>query len=328
MDRVSKESRQRGFTLVEVLVSVAVITLVLAFTLQLLSGTSSTIGASSAQLDSASMARIVLDRFENDFAGAVLNGGATVLSYQGTAAENSAIGFATQSRARGPTTAGAAWTTDTRSAFIGYSIRAVVQNIRGSTTASISCLNRGDGRFTFSTNSIGSNATPNLWDAFGAQNSRIPSDLAGSQTLLNWQVIASGVIRMHVSFILDDGRVVQTPPAYRNFFANGGTAPCIPVAFSSATSDDPARRFVTGVVVGLVTLDEPTRNLAYTVDNDFVATVATRLGRPSLDGETPVQVWNRNLRTLTSNDPSDTQYLFPPIRNNVRFYQRFYAVRL
>ena len=310
--------------------SIAVLALLLTFIMQMLSSTTATITASNKQMDTASLARIVLDRFGNDFSGALLNGGATALHYDEPGnTGNSAIGFVSLSRARGPTTTTGPWTTDTRSAFIGYRVRDVAQNVGGTATPMIASLNRGDGRFTFSAREIGSNATYNLWDAFGAGNSRIPSDLSGSsQSILNWQIIAAPVFRFHVSFVLDDGRVVQSPPAFRNFFANGGTGSCIPVAFSASTSADINRRFVKGLVVGVAVLDETTRSLAYQVDKNFVGTISAKLLRPAADGETPVQVWSQRLLTLTSNDPNDPNYLFPPVRQNIRFYQRFYSVSL
>ena len=313
------------------LVSMAVLVLLLTFIMQMLSGTTATIAASNRQMDTAALARIVLDRFGNDFSGALLTGGATALYYEDAGnTGNSAIAFVATSRARGPTSATGPWATDTRSAFIGYRVRAVAQNIAGGTPA-LPSLNRGDGRFTFATRNAANKATYNLWDAFGTGNNRIPNDLTAAtndQELLNWQIIASAIFRFHISFVLDDGRVVQTPPAFNNFFANGGTGSCTPITFSAATSSDPSRRYVTGLVVGVTVLDESTRNLAYQVDNAFWTTAATKLRRPNTNGETPVQVWSRNLETLTSNDPTDPAYLFPPIRQNVRFYQRFYSVSL
>jgi type II secretory pathway pseudopilin PulG len=321
--------------LLEILVAVAVVALILIILVRLVSGTAATINAANKHVDTASMARIVLDRFGTDFAGAILSDGATALYLsepdQPGAPGNSAIGFVTASRARGPTTQTNPWTTDTRSAFVGYRVRSVTQNVGGGKTPSLPCLNRGDGRFTLSVNDMSNSASYNLWDVFGAANLRMPNDLTATsndQHVLNWQPIASSIFRFHISFVLDDGRVVQSPPQYNAFFANGGTGGCIPIAFSRQASADPNGRYVKGLIVGVVVLDETTRDLVYKVDNNFSATIGAKLSRPMFDGETPTAVWTRNLRALTSSNPSAANYLFQPVRENVRFYQQFYSVNL
>lgn len=316
----------------EMLVSMGVVALLLTFVMQMLSSTTATITASNKQMDTASLARIALDRFHNDFTGALLTGGATALFYDEPGnAGNSAIAFVSSSRARGAAQSNP-WTTDTRSAFAGFRVRLGTQNIGLPGTTALPALNRGDGRFTFSTQDIVNKASYNLWDVFGAARSRLPADLteaSGSdENVLNWQIIASGIFRLHISFVLDDGRIVQTPPAYRDFFANGGTGSCVPIAFSASTSADLNRRYVKGLIVGVTVLDEATRNLAYRVDNNFWTTVGEKLRRPTNEGETPVQVWNENLAEFTSSNPNDAEYLFPPVRQNIRFYQRFYSVSL
>lgn len=336
------KARPDGFTLVELLVSVAVVILLLTVVLQMVSGTTSTIAASNKQLDTASLARIVLDRFGNDFSGALLNNGATALYYSEPGnAGNSAIAFVTASRARGPTTQTNPWTTDTRSAFLGYKITPFAQVYLGSTAQSIPSMGRGDGRFTCSVQDIGNKASQNIWDLFGTGNARLPNDITinplpnvpipnprPDEKALNWQIIALGIFRLHISFVLDDGRIVQTPPNYRNFFANGGMSAsgCVPVAFSRNTSADLNLRYVKGLIMGVAVLDETTRNLAYKVDDTFWTTVGNKILRPTADGQTPAPLWTANLLTLTSNDPTDPKYLFPPVRQGIRFYQRFYAV--
>ncbi len=142
--------------------------------------------------------------------------------------------------------------------------------------------------------------------------------------------MANTIFRMHISFVLNDGRIVQTPPTYRNFYSNGGMGGtgCIPIAFSKETSSDLTQAYVKGIIVGLAALDEKTRNLAYKTDNNFWTTVGTKISRPTADGETPVQYWSQKLTTLISDNPADPTYLFPPIRENLRFYQRLYNVNL
>lgn len=331
----AKPAKGHAFTLVELLISMTILLILMTLVTQIISGTNSVIKASSARIDTASLARIVLDRFDNDFSSVMLSNGTTALYYSETNVYgNSAIAFVSGSRARGPTSAFPAYTSDTRGAFVGYRVRPVTQYIGGS-SASIPSLNRGDGRFTLATQSISDQASQNLWDLFGTTNPRLPNDLtlippANDQRVLNWQIIGNAIFRMHISFVLNDGRIVQTPPTYRNFYSNGGMSGtgCIPIAFSKETSSDLTQAYVKGVIVGLAALDEKTRNLAYKTDNNFWTTIGTKISRPTVDGETPVRFWSQKLSTLTSNTPTDPNYLFPPVRENLRFYQRFYNVNL
>src|SRR6267378_1349020 len=166
---IARTAVANGFTLFELLMSMSVVVLLLVCVVELLNGTTATITASNKKLDTASLARIALDRFGNDFSGAVLSGGATALYYSVTSTSgNSAIAFATSSRARGPTTQTNPWTSD-----------------------------------------ISANkASFNLWDVFGTGNARIPNDLtvapsSNDQRVLDWQIIANSIFRLHISFILD-----------------------------------------------------------------------------------------------------------------------------
>ena len=61
------------------LVSVAVLAILFVLVLQLLSGTTATVTASNKQIDTASLARVVFDRFGDDFSGAILSNGGTAL---------------------------------------------------------------------------------------------------------------------------------------------------------------------------------------------------------------------------------------------------------
>jgi prepilin-type N-terminal cleavage/methylation domain-containing protein len=339
-----KPRSRDAFTLAELLISMAILVLLLALVMRIVAGTASLIRASSAQIDTASLARIVLDRFDNDFSGALLSNGSTAVYYSDSTVDgNSAVAFVTSARARGPTTTTQPWTTDTRAAFVGYKVTPFNQLVATNTFQSVPSLGRGDGRITCNVQDIGNKATQNLWDLFGTTNLRLPNDISVNplpnqpipsprpdEKALNWQIAADAAFRLHVSFLLNDGRVVQTPPAYRNFYSNGGMGAtgCIPIAFSKETSNDINQAYVKGLIVGVAMLDGKTRNLAYKVDNTFWTTVGTKISRPTADGETPVQFWSDKLKTLTSNNPGDATYLFPPVRQNLRFYQRFYNVNL
>jgi prepilin-type N-terminal cleavage/methylation domain-containing protein len=65
----STEARRQAFTLVEMLVSVAVLVLILVFTAQMMNSTTISTGLSNKHGDADSQARMVFDRIARDFAG-------------------------------------------------------------------------------------------------------------------------------------------------------------------------------------------------------------------------------------------------------------------
>lgn len=323
--------RYSAFTLVELLVATAVLALLLVMTAQMVGHTMSATTASNRQMDSSSMARIVLDRMTRDFSSAVLNGGATALYYHGSTDPapdpklNSAIGFVCKSRARKH--ALKTVVDDVRGLVVGYKMRNLQVKIAPGTSPNVPLIHRGDAVFTFlnaktGKASGGDNYGSSVWSMFGNGSDRpMPSDLtigASDERLLDWQGFGDGVLRFHISFVLSDGHTVQIPPAYLNFQSNGGTGDCIPIAFSADTSADANKRYVKGLIIGIVVLDESSLRLGYLRDNKYAETLANQLKRPVSDGETPVGIWQANLGNID----------FPPVRQNIRFYQRFCPVNL
>lgn len=332
--------QRRAFTLVELLVSMAVLSLLLVLTAQMIGQTMSATTASNKVMDTATMSRTVLDRLGRDFSTAKLSGGAAALYYSGSTsttidpAKNSTIGFICSSRARYSSTVGVQQ--DVRGLVVGYKIRDLQVTVAPGLAPNIPLMARGDAAFTFSKAYTGSaqgtnNYGFNIWGMLGVANKySMPLDLittntSQDQSLLNWQGLSDGVLRFHLSFLLDNGKIVQIPPSQndltqtpplKNLQANGDTGACIPVAFSASTSADPNKRYVRGLIAGLVVLDESTLHLAYARDASYTATLATALKRPQNDGETPLSVWQANLPKVA----------FLPVRQNLRFYQRFCPV--
>ncbi len=329
-------AQARGFSLVEILVALAVLAFVLVMTAKMAGETLLVTQASGKQIDASSMGRVVLDRLGIDLSGALLNGGATILFDGGSSggttdpSGNSALGFASKSRARlsfnDPVDA------DVRGIVLGYKIRNQATPLGSGSTAQVPLIARGDGTLTFAQTSAGYKADFSLWSIFGENGRNLPSDISkatSDTSFLTWQGLGDGVIRFHVTFLLDDGRMVQSlqqgsapnwtlNATYRDFPSKGGTGTTLPIAFSAATSADPNGRYVKGMVVGVVVLDPATLRLAVTNDANYPLTLAGQLKRPVGDGETPQGVWQSNLDKIS----------FLPVRQNIRFYQRFYPVTL
>jgi hypothetical protein len=126
------------------------------------------------------------------------------------------------------------------------------------------------------------------------------------------------VVRFHISFVLDDGTIVQDPPVYtmvspdlgtQTTFLNGKTldAGRVAVAFSSENAP-PSGRYVKSLIVAVACVDPVALTKASSAQ---LGEVQTTLGTPA-NGQTPLALWQSNLGSIS----------FPPLRQSLRFYQR------
>lgn len=300
--------RRRGaFTLIEILVATAVLALLLVLTLQILSNTNAAIRTADIQMDAATQARAALDRLESDFNNALLSHGSTALFLAAGNNRPPAIGFLSRSRAREADSGAPSWRSDLRGTVIAYRMND-------------SLMARGTGRMTFNEEAIAEHASGNPGVLF--QN--LAESLEGNGSFLIWSALGAGVVRFHVSFQLDNGEIVQTPPSYTSVnpltgntqtFLNGlGIAPCIAIAFSSMTAPETgvlAGRHVRALIVSIAVLDKNTVKLSQTELSQLDS-----LGTPGLGGypesATAQAVWEENFHRIT----------FPPLKQSLRFYQR------
>jgi len=298
-----------GFSLIELLVATAVMAMLLVMTLQVLSQTNAAIRSSDRQMGTASEVRGALDRFETDFSTAMLTGGATALVLDSNS-DNSYIRFICLSRARDDGTMN-----QPRGAIIGYGVNDIKETI-GGRQVQYGTLIRGDGRARFSL------ANSTLAQVFQKlSQSPPPSDF------MTWEPLGSGLVRFHISYLLDDGSIVQIPPAYSMLspqdnlpvsFLNG--LPLNPgwmaVAFSpsNAPASGPLQgRYVKALIVAVAGLSAEVVALAE--DAGKLSEVTSLLKSPT-GNETALQVWETNFNDMT----------FAPLRQGIRFYQRTIAV--
>ena len=302
-------SARHGFSLIELLVATAVMAMLLVMTLQVLSQTNAAIRSSDRQMGTASEVRGALDRFETDFSTAMLTGGATALVLDSNA-DNSFIRFICLSRAREDGT-----TDQPRGAIVGYGINDIKETI-GGRQVQYGTLTRGDGRARFSaTNSTLAQIFQKL------SQSPPPSDF------MKWEPLGSGLVRFHISYLLDDGSIVQIPPAYSMLspqdnlptsFLNGlALNPgWMAVAFSraNAPASGPLQdRYVKALIVAVAGLSA--EGVALAEQAGKLGEVTSVLMSPA-GNETALQVWETNLNAVT----------FTPLRQGLRFYQRTIAV--
>lgn len=303
-------SASDAFTLIELLVATAVMSMLLVMALQVLSRTNTAIRSSDRQMGTASEVRGALDRFEMDFSTAMLSGGATALVLDSNA-DDSLIRFICLSRAREDGT-----TNQPRGAIIGYGINNTIETIGGRKGVQYGTLTRWDGRARFSaTNSTLAQIFQKL------SQSPPPSDFMTSEPL------GSGLVRFHISYLLDDGSIVQIPPAYSMLspqnnlptsFLNGLALNTGWMAVSFSRSSAPASgpltgRYVKALIVAVAGLSAEVVSLANQAGK--LGEVTSKLMSPA-DGETSLKVWETNVNNIT----------FAPLRQGLRFYQRTIAV--
>lgn len=300
-----------GFSLIELLTAAAVLTLLLVLTVQILGNTNDAIRVSQGRIDAAAQARAVLDRFEVDFSGAMLTHGVTAICTTATAGVSASVGFVCRARAREAASGSPAWRQDLRGSIVGYRMDDGI-------------LRRGDGRFTFEENNVSERASGDSTTVF----TNLAAALASGGAFLDWHSLGDGVVRFHVSYQLDNGDIVQTPPEFRMISPQTGNAttflngvdisPCRAIAFTPQNAPATgalAERYVRALIVGVATLDRPALQLS----TDHLSQLDT-LGTPgmggSLESDTPQALWEKNLDAVT----------FPPLRQNLRFYQRVIPV--
>lgn len=280
-----------AFSLIELLVAMAVMAMILVGTLQVITNTSKAIKIADSQREAGSAARVALDRFAADFSTAMLTGGATAIFYNDT--KNSQLGFLCLSRTRGPSTT-------PRAAVIAYGVLPTTETISGQ-SVTYGGLQRGDSETAYTGQFVG-----------------IFTGLPSASNPTNWEPVGNGVVRFHISFVLDDGTIVQDPPVYtmvspdlgtQTTFLNGKTldAGRVAVAFSSENAP-PSGRYVKSLIVAVACVDPVALIKASSAQ---LGEVQTTLGTPA-NGQTPLALWQSNLGSIS----------FPPLRQSLRFYQR------
>jgi hypothetical protein len=297
---------RRGFTLVELLAAMILFSMIIGMTAWAVIGATDTTAGAEKQMDTTMQARAFLDRFGADLNAMMDEGGLTALYYGDTsnAAGNSAIGFVCRSR---PRVASA----DSRGVVVGYRI-----NDTTDLSGSYPMISRGDAelRYSASMKSILENASNDLEDG--------SSDLFQLGGQPTWQVLGTGIIRFHISFLLNTGQIVQAPPNFKttaSIFPDGvSTGDCQFIPFraeDSATGD-----YVVGLIASIAVLDTRTRDQAF--KSDTTGTFPGKFERPPASGtsseKTALSVWNEKL--LTAN-------ISKPVRANIRFYERMFTVR-
>jgi prepilin-type N-terminal cleavage/methylation domain-containing protein len=240
---VSYERRGRkGFTLVEMLVSVAVLVLILTFTAQMMNSTMISTGLSGKHVDTDSEARMVFDRMSKDFAGMPQRKDidfvfAKQAGPSATTGSSDEMFFYSEAPAYYPTGNAALFVTpDPKSSMslVGYYVNPGIANSGTNGVPPAYCLQRlsrgltwdgnipagtGPGSMSFLTfPGGGATYSPFLASTLSGGFSGVGAAPSYSGTDSDFDVLANEVLRMEFCFQVKDLRVPgQAGTAYSNY---------------------------------------------------------------------------------------------------------------
>ncbi|PTX96711.1 hypothetical protein DB345_05880 [Spartobacteria bacterium LR76] len=297
-------TRHRAFTLIEILVGVAILAIVGLLIVQIITATSSASRMSNAGIDAAAQARLAFDRMGIDLAAMVRR---PDIDFQSTSSFGAAPPYGLVF-VSGVMSAGLSGTNNRGYSLVGY-------QINGTTDTPTPCLLRG--------------AVPIAWQGTSAasvtgyQTNGLPVSLANIGVTLNpgdFDVLAPAVIRVVVGYqlypsgesvLLSDGtlllawgQVVYSPPVRLDSDKNPSAA----IDLSRVSS----------LIVGVVAIDP---DGVKRLKASEVTALATSFPVPQT-GQYPVAVWSpiaENVGGLPSGVP-----LFA--RQSVRVFQRAFPI--
>jgi len=315
--------RDQAFTLIEVLVSLAILAIVVLLFAQVIEQTSITTSGEEKHLDIASMSRVSLDRLDTDLSGLITGGTSTLiviknLASAGAGRFNDALIFVTSGR------------TQLRSGISENAIRLGIRayRIEAFTDSALDeqkapMLAWGDGTITWTTpGSSSSQASSNIGKALARAVSDVTQNTSAGGSMLQFHPLADGILRFEVCFILSNGTFTKTPPI-SSTFASLGSGNVYPVALSAEDSSDPGHLYVKALLIGIVGIDSSTRRLAGT-GSGRLADLSDVFSDPPAD-QTPLQAWNFQTNPALASKLSPPA--FPaPVARSIRIYQRYYYV--
>jgi prepilin-type N-terminal cleavage/methylation domain-containing protein len=349
----SKSRRAAGFTLVEILVSIAVLGLMMVGVAQILSGTLSTSLGAYKHMDADTQARVVLDRMAFDIAHIVKR---TDVDYffqknsylaGGPNYGNDQMAFYSESGGYYPSgVTSSAGGGDV--SLVGYMIAPMLNGVYNSTSGTPQLVRlskglalngysssmpamvfnplayAGTGTTTVSANGTGNTLLNTRWNgsANGIANGTDP----------NYQVIGDQIFRLEYTFLVQTSPTgVQTNGAqsvtYKTYTGSGFYD--YPWSPTSTNQNPNGLKDVTAIVISIAVLDTKSRailgsNVASALDTacsnlqDDTCTNGTTLATyaSASTGFLPLTFWKNKLNSSTLGLPQE-------VAQQVRFYQRF-----
>ncbi|XHR27154.1 MAG: type II secretion system protein J [Chthoniobacteraceae bacterium] len=335
--KLSSAESAKGFTLVEVLVSIAIFILLITMVSQLTNDATTTTANSGKRLDAESQARMIFDRMANDFARMVKRTDVDYLFAKQTA--NDALFFYSEAPAYFDGTASGAGTV----ALIGYRINSSLQLERLgkglSWAGAAGTGTRGSPVFfVYPDNQAVPDSSSTIagnWSSIGT-SSRNYAD--GADT--DYHVLANQAYRLEISFVLSDGTIstkpILDPTTARNNLSAAsaptlssdqaqGYAPgsrwydtasgrgyyCVSAAKGAAVWNPVGIKDITGIIVGIAILDR--NSLKIVSDTSKMVSALP----DAVDGEPISRIWNDSDYLTQSGIPKAAA-------GQLRVYQRIF----
>jgi prepilin-type N-terminal cleavage/methylation domain-containing protein len=251
--------RKQAFTLVELLVSLAVLSILVLILAQVVSLTGEAISINSKKLTAAAQARAFFDRFAIDFAARPQRPDLRM-----TFAQNNNNAFIQFYSAAG----GYGAATPRQLSWISYGISSPKTTTSNTANAGPDCLVREADAADW----VAGAGTPVL---FAPLTSLLPA--APAPNALNADVLASGIFRMDFCYLLKDGSLSTTPTI--------PNAPNLPNDYSQ----------VAAVVIGVAALDNRSLNI---LSNAQVTQLAGDLPATTT-GQDPLSNWTATMAVPT-----------------------------
>lgn len=320
-----RSEKRGGFSLIEILVAIAVLTLLAVFLVQLTSAVQQTTRSNNRAVEAASQARLVFDRLAMDFAGLVRRSDVDFFAHDGT---GTSLGYDTTnsllflSEVSSPGR-------DRILSLIAYRLAPHPDNRDSAGVARLGLSRAGIPapwtKTPSTTNFMGLKADgrPVRFASSDTNfsSSLLPSPPSGSNAN-SFDVLAPGVLQMAIGYQLrPDNQPVVLKSGASLTNAQGQVVYSPPVR---GTTGSPADRDidlsrVASIVVGVVAIDLDSLSLLSAAD----ANALSAQFAPSAlqNGQLPSEAWASTLNTLFTSGPGSL-----PARQALRIYQRFYPV--
>jgi prepilin-type N-terminal cleavage/methylation domain-containing protein len=333
-----------GFTLVEILVSLAVLGLMMVGVAQILNGTLSTSLGAYKHMDADTQARVVLDRMAYDIAHIVKRPDVDYYFQKNPSSGSAPYGndqmaFYSESSGYYPGTVnGSAGGGGGDVSLVGYMIAPMQNGVYNSGTGTLQLCRLSKGLAWNGFNSTLAMIFNPLANAPASGTTSITSNtitanwpgiVSGTDT--NYQVIGDQIFRLEYTFL------VQSSPSGLTNVGTGTATPYTsggfydkPWSATTITNTPNAMKDVTAIVVSIAVLDNKTRAMlgsnvasslataASNLSKDGCSSTVTNFSNGSASGYLPLTLWKTNL--LAAAHLGFTQ---KEVWQQVRFYQRF-----
>ncbi len=308
------KKKSAAFSLVELMISMTILIVLMILFTKIIDQTSVTIQSADKQIDISMQLQGAMNRLNADLSGIVTQGGATLLvlkdlQTEGGGGLNDALVFATRIRTR--QIAGSE-ESNARLAVRTYKINPLPDaELEGNT---VPMLALGDETMMW-TKQQGNNSFAT------ALRSALDKALDQSnEASEQFKPLTSGIFRMEVSFLLNDGTTVSIPPRHRDF-TKIERSNVYAAAFNAEDSLDPKKTYVQALVLSFICLDRETRKQVGSQGSEM-GNLSDLFVNPERD-QFPLQAWDIHKNRLFLEELKKESY-GPKVLKSMKILQRYF----